>query len=482
MNRLLAITAGIGLATVAGAQGKAVSSSTLLQATSADSRGDINHTPALNQSSSRAATTVVLDISGEQSWDAVYDSSNTILYVPIPTGKQMTGIGWDVTLATVGGSWLSEARFYFDGSDRDGTGLWLTPGAGNSAPGTGTFTSPVIDLAGAGIPPIPILADGLLWIELNESFDDVADAVDADWLATSTLTIVYDDAPPPPPPVCNLYEDFDSGTWPPAGWTVVDNTTGGQVWQIESYFGYGNSTGGTGESASINADWYGSAGTRDSELWTAPITLTNAVTLAYDMDYQNFAFIDFADVDISTDGGTTWANLVSYNSDLTGTYSVDLAPYVGSTAIIRFHYYDFGNWGWWWQVDDLRFPTSATAAFRNAGSNPATLTLSGPPVRGTTIQAFMDVGSTGHAFGQLFGYAGMLSFTLPGGQVVLTDFTNILGELLTLPILGGPVVTYDLPIPTFCVLQGLGVTMQGAQFGGGTPWVLTNAQDVVVGD
>jgi hypothetical protein len=104
----------------------------------------------------------------------------------------MTGIGWDVCLTTVGGSWMSEARFYFDGSDHDFSGLFLTPFFANSAPGSGCTTSGgTIDLTDNGIPDIPILADGNLYIQLFEGFDDVADAVDADWDAPSSLSIVY---------------------------------------------------------------------------------------------------------------------------------------------------------------------------------------------------------------------------------------------------------------------------------------------------
>lgn len=478
MNRLLAIAAGVGLATIAGAQGKSATNNGPLQIT-ADNKGDVINVPVVGSQSTSRATTI-LDISGEQSWDSLYDSSNTILYVPINAGDLMTGIGWDVNLATIGYSWLSEARFYFDGSDRDGYGLFLTPGYLDGTPGTGYYTNSVIDLVANGIPYIPIQADGQLWIELFEGYDDVNDAADADWLTTSLLTIEHGGAPSPP---CYLWvEDFDSGVWPPAGWGVVDNTTAGQVWQLSSYFGNSNGCpGGSGECADIDADAYGSSGTRDSELWSAPFTVpAGGGKLGWGMDYQNYAFIDFADVDISTDGGTTWTNLVSYNSDLTGFFDVDLSAYAGMSVMVRFHYYDFGNWGWWWQVDNVGMQAIASAAFRNAGTNPASLTLSGPPVMDANFQATMDVGSTGHAFGQLFGYAGALTYTLGGGQTVLTDFTHPAGELLVLPVLAGPTVMYDIYVPPLCGLQGLFVAMQGAHFGG-APWVLSNAQDVVVG-
>ena len=139
------------------------------------------------------AAYVVFDVSGINSWDS-YGSANNETYTNGDggTGAEFTGIGWDVTIATVGGSWLSEARIYFDGSDLDGSGLFLTPGSSMSTPGTATFSSGgPIDLTDNGIPNIPILADGLLHMEFYEGYDDAAGAIDATWTA-GTLTLLYD--------------------------------------------------------------------------------------------------------------------------------------------------------------------------------------------------------------------------------------------------------------------------------------------------
>ena len=43
----------------------------------------------------------------------------------------MTSIGWDVTISTLGGSWLTEAAVYFDDAVApDESGLFLRPGIG----------------------------------------------------------------------------------------------------------------------------------------------------------------------------------------------------------------------------------------------------------------------------------------------------------------------------------------------------------------
>jgi len=136
---------------------------------------------------------VNVDISGVQSWDSFGSPNNTLMVNGDGgAGKLMTGIGWDVTIATVGSSWLSEPVIYFDGSDLDGSGLFLTPGAADGFPGTASYSSGgPIDLTDNGIPDIPVLADGLIHMEFFESFDDVSNAVDADFLAGSSLTLLY---------------------------------------------------------------------------------------------------------------------------------------------------------------------------------------------------------------------------------------------------------------------------------------------------
>jgi hypothetical protein len=154
----------------------------------------------VSQTQNLGSTQLNLDISGEDNWDLLNDPSNTVLSVPLGAGASMTGIGWDVNLTTIGGSWLSEARLYFDGSDQDLMGLFLTPGIGNDFSGTNVnFASGgIIDLSDNAIPDIPILGDGNLYIQLHETFDDLADAVDSTYEAGSTLMIVYEGAPAVP--------------------------------------------------------------------------------------------------------------------------------------------------------------------------------------------------------------------------------------------------------------------------------------------
>jgi hypothetical protein len=137
-----------------------------------------------------------LDISGAQSWDDLWDSDNEVRLVDVasaiglPAGTAVTlnGIGWDVTIETVGISYLSEAQMYFDDQiNPDGYGLFLTPGVNDWFPGTATYSSGgIIDLEDNGIPNVA-LPDGIVRLEFLETFDDYANAVDANYLAMSTL-------------------------------------------------------------------------------------------------------------------------------------------------------------------------------------------------------------------------------------------------------------------------------------------------------
>lgn len=203
MRRGMIFVAFLGLSAITAAQKGAPGQ--LMKATEPLPEASPNYatfTPTvLSQTQNLGTTTLVVDISGLQSWDALNDPSNTVLAIPLGAGAAMTGIGWDVNLTTQGGSWRSEARFYFDGSDQDASGLFLAPGIADASSGSGSYSSGgVLDLTDNAIPDIPILGDGNLYIQLYESFDDANDVVDADWTAPSSLTIKYSGGGPPAVP------------------------------------------------------------------------------------------------------------------------------------------------------------------------------------------------------------------------------------------------------------------------------------------
>lgn len=165
---------------------------------------------------------------------------------------------------------------------------------------------------------------------------------------------------------CNVSATgFDSGI--PDTWVVVDNEGTGVVWSdIEGSFIGGNWIGTEGDAASVSSDAAGPF-EFDTELHSNTIDLRNAksASVTYQVDYQNFGDLDFLDLDISTDNGATWTNLLSWNEDhppgglfvVAGeTATVDLSAYVGYDKVkLRWRYYDpnTGDWDWYAQVDDV---------------------------------------------------------------------------------------------------------------------------------
>jgi hypothetical protein len=169
--------------------------------------------------------------------------------------------------------------------------------------------------------------------------------------------------------VCNTPpETFTNGI--PAGWSIVDSAGNGLVWgglsvcaEPGNYTG-GNFTGGTGEAACVSSSVYGSAAF-DTKLVSPVFSLVGvpSASLDFNTNYQDFETADLLDVDISTNGGTSWTTLVRWNEDhgvfrdRPGEHArIDLSPFLGvSNLRVRWRYYDLtpGALDWYAQVDDV---------------------------------------------------------------------------------------------------------------------------------
>jgi len=159
-------------------------------------------------------------------------------------------------------------------------------------------------------------------------------------------------------------EDFDAGI--PATWTVVDNSVGGAApWGTNADWSDDNYTDPAGLNTSLcaeaNSDVPGSGVTVDTELISHLFTVPAGATLEFDTNYQSYTDLDFADTDISVDGGSSWTNLLHWipPDDEQGVWhgtgvhvSTDISSYAGQDAQIRFHYGD-ANWEWYFQVDNV---------------------------------------------------------------------------------------------------------------------------------
>jgi hypothetical protein len=184
-----------------------------------------------------------------------------------------------------------------------------------------------------------------------------------------------------------LEEDFEGATFPPSGWTVKDNAGEGVIWDFAAAYGEGNYAG-TGEAATASSDAFGEA-EFDTELISPLITTTGYKNIAvqYNASYQNFANLDFLNLDIEVGG--TWTTVLSWNEDHgvlreSGEFvTVPLDSYLhGATTFrLRWHYFDpnADDYDWYAQIDDVVVLGDSRAWL---SVNPASGTV---PVQGTAL-------------------------------------------------------------------------------------------------
>ncbi|GGM30050.1 hypothetical protein GCM10010102_26930 [Promicromonospora citrea] len=147
-------------------------------------------------------------------------------------------------------------------------------------------------------------------------------------------------------------EEFESGDVP-EGWTVEDLEGTEQVWTFDDRFGATNQTGGEGLFAEVNSDGYGPDGTQDTTLTSPSFDMSGLEKPLLTFDQSYGALGDFADVDLSLDGGETWETVLHQTSDALGRTVVALPGAGGRSDVqVRFHYGD-GAWALWWQIDNV---------------------------------------------------------------------------------------------------------------------------------
>jgi uncharacterized repeat protein (TIGR01451 family) len=174
-----------------------------------------------------------------------------------------------------------------------------------------------------------------------------------------------------------LYQDFE--VWPPAGWFIVDNITATSlIWNLESFYGDGNYTGGSGHAATVDSDANNSV-PYDTELRSPILNLSSftSTLLTYKLNYQDWNTQDFLDVDISTNGGASWTNLRQFTTDQGSlnstpgvTDTLSLAAYAAETNVqLRWRYYSTAAapWDWYAQIDEVRLGIQPTCQIPAGG-------------------------------------------------------------------------------------------------------------------
>ncbi|MFU8854927.1 S8 family serine peptidase [Micromonospora sp. SL1-18] len=151
-----------------------------------------------------------------------------------------------------------------------------------------------------------------------------------------------------------LRESFDS-TSAPVGWDVVDAARTGQTWTFDDPGRHGNLTGGAGGFAVVDSDAYGQTGSQDTSMVSPTVDLSRTANpvVEFRTDF-NANWLERADVDISTDGGTTWSNAWRAKGDVRSSkITVPIPSASGKSDVrVRFRYWLAGD-DWWWQIDDV---------------------------------------------------------------------------------------------------------------------------------
>ena len=106
-----------------------------------------------------------------------------------------------------------------------------------------------------------------------------------------------------------------------------------------------------------------------------------------------------------------------------------------------------------------------------------------PVVLGGSLDATVDLTTTGHGSAVLFGLdTPTAGIKLGGGQVLLC-LDGGSGELLTGAgkAAAGPLAVFSCPVPNDPCLLGFSLSIQAIHAFGVTPFALSNAYDVTVG-
>lgn len=127
------------------------------------------------------ASDLVVNLTGIQSFDGIDEPVNTILTVNALPGGTVDAISWNVSLATIGASYLSEATILITNSNGDG--VVFSPGFADDFSGTGTYADSA-SLVALGL-SFDVLADGQLTLQFFEGFDDIPGGADATYTAGS---------------------------------------------------------------------------------------------------------------------------------------------------------------------------------------------------------------------------------------------------------------------------------------------------------
>ena len=213
-------------------------------------------------------------------------------------------------------------------------------------------------------------------------------------------------------------EPFDYSTtalFPPAGWTTTNSTGGIYAGWEEPVLMTTSNNMSTLISDAAGHDDFGGSATNDNTIDAPTMDLSSypGAQLAFDSEVFYYIYMAHAigsfgngtsNVELSTDGGVTWASEWTETAQSDGYYpgqAADLSAYNTSGVEMRFHY--FGDYAHCWAIDNVVVdsPAPAGPALSMTGTCPGAMTAhaTNMTVGGPVVFAW--------------GFAG--SYTVPGG-------------------------------------------------------------------
>jgi leucyl aminopeptidase len=162
-----------------------------------------------------------------------------------------------------------------------------------------------------------------------------------------------------------LNEDFSAGI--PADWSIVDGGSGGgaaSTWTTANPGGRSIDPPFDSPFAIVDSDEAGSGATQDETLITPSFDGSGCKQIVVEFSnhfrWYSGSQDERADVDLSTDGGSSWTNRLRIAGGSDGypapnTKSVDITAVLGGLddLRLRFHYYQ-AQYEWWWAIDNVK--------------------------------------------------------------------------------------------------------------------------------
>ena len=157
-----------------------------------------------------------------------------------------------------------------------------------------------------------------------------------------------------------FFQDFETGDFPPDGWTVTDDSSPDCPWLTTDDYPMSTFPGlvaGSTRGAAVDSDECGNGVAADTSLITPVLNLGSPTPATLEFDFsQNGVGGTTTTVEATTDGGSNWQVLETYAGDVNtaaaARETVDLAPVAGNTEVqIRFRY--TSGWDWYVYVDNV---------------------------------------------------------------------------------------------------------------------------------